>query len=485
MKTAPADLTDVKNFLKASLKPFTLSSSSDKTITLTNSAKRQHNQTTNQTATLSLAGPASDYTGPTDLQVYRDSVYGTFMFSFVQSTSFHITTTASVQTTSAGGNVSYPVSLATFAGFSGPVVFSTKGLPLGATSRFAPPSLGTDGSTTLTITATTATAPGVYPFSIVGTVTTATGHETHTASATLYVVPQGGFLLSVSPALQTVSVGDSTTYEVTVHAVPGFSGTVNLSANPFAQADTATFNPSSITGIGSSTMTVVTSPDAPISLPNQEGFIITIVGTASGLPQATTQANLVVTEVPASQGIGCTVTPTVDPPVPLPDQLVTYTAVVQGLAQGDSATVTLQLDHAVLCTGASPCFKVDNPPPSGPHVLEWSCTRTGPSGDGTGSGTQSFNVGTVASSGSLNPKYVVLSVIYTPPGQKSTVDYGTSTQLGSSTSITKTFQGNGSLISKVGPPLPKSIDPKSDVPTSSRTRSLTEKTDSQPADYDQ
>jgi hypothetical protein len=473
VKSAPADLTDVKNFLKGSLKPFTLSSSSDKTITLTNSAKRQNNQTTNQTATLSLAGPAAGYTGPTDLQVYRDSVYGTFMFSFVQSTSFHITTTASAQTTSAGGNVSYPVSLTSFTGLAGPVVFSTKGLPLGATSSFSPSSLVIDSATTLTVNTTTSVPVGVYPFSILGTITTATGHETHSASATLFVVPTGGFLLSVSPGVQIIQSGDTTSYEVSVHAAPGFAATVNLSANNFAMADTATFSPASVTGIGTSTMTVFASPDAPIG-----SFTITIVGSSSGLPQATTQTNLVVTEVPAPTGIGCTVTPTVNPPAPVPDQLVTYTAEVQGLAQGDSATVTLNLDHAVLCTGASSCFKVDNPPPSGTHVLEWSCTRTGPSGDGTGSGTQPFSVGTVAPSGSLNPKYVVLSVIYTPPGQKSTVDYGTSTQLGSSTSITNSFQGNGSLISKVGPPVPKSIDPTSDVPTSTRTRSLTEKTDS-------
>jgi len=43
------------------------------------------------------------------------------------------------------------------------------------------------------------------------------------------------------------------------------------------------------------------------------------------------------------------------------------------------------------------------------------------------------------STGSISPKYVVLGVIYNPPGPQSFVDYGTSTLLGTSTSLSSSF----------------------------------------------
>jgi len=476
LKSAPETLAAAQAFLhdnilktdKLNIGPVTVSTNADASITLSNTAKRQNTQKETQTATLSLAGPAAGYTGPTDLQVYRDSVYGTFLFSFVPTTTFHVSTTAPSQTTSAGGSASYPVSLTSFSGFTGPVVFSTSGLPQGASSSFSPSSLATDGSTTMTINPSSSVPVGVYTFTVQGTVTTATGHETHSASATLFVVPNNGFLLSVSPANQSIKIGDTATYLVTTHAAAGFAGTVNLSANPFAMGDTATFNPSAITGIGSSTMTVFASPNAPIG-----NFKIAIVGTSSGLPTATTTTGLVVTEVPNAGG--CSVGVSINPPAPVAGDIVSYSGQLQGLTPTDTGNVTLTLDHQPLCTGANSCFVVQVPPPAGIHVVEWSCTSNGPSGSGSGSGTQIFNVGTVTPAGGISPKYVVLSVIYTPPGQKSTVDYGSSTMLGSSTSITDSFQVGGTLTASLGAPKGKGIDSNQDVPTSTRTRTLTEK----------
>jgi len=43
------------------------------------------------------------------------------------------------------------------------------------------------------------------------------------------------------------------------------------------------------------------------------------------------------------------------------------------------------------------------------------------------------------STGSISPKYVVLGVVYNPPGPQSFVDYGTSTLLGTSTSLSSSF----------------------------------------------
>ena len=48
-------------------------------------------------------------------------------------------------------------------------------------------------------------------------------------------------------------------------------------------------------------------------------------------------------------------------------------------------------------------------------------------------------------SGYINPKYVVLSVLYSPPGSDSYVEYGNSVTNGTSTSIEKSFNGSNSF----------------------------------------
>jgi hypothetical protein len=52
--------------------------------------------------------------------------------------------------------------------------------------------------------------------------------------------------------------------------------------------------------------------------------------------------------------------------------------------------------------------------------------------------------------GSITPKYMVLAVVYAPPGSKSSVDYGTSTMMGSSVSISNSFNNSNSLSISIG-----------------------------------
>jgi len=49
-----------------------------------NSNTYSNSSATSQQASLSITGPQTGYTGPTNLQVYWDSVYNTFMFSLIQ-----------------------------------------------------------------------------------------------------------------------------------------------------------------------------------------------------------------------------------------------------------------------------------------------------------------------------------------------------------------------------------------------------------------
>ena len=52
---------------------------------LTHKVSKETSTTTGQTASLSLTGPCFGYVRTTAVQVYRDNLYGTFMFSFVNN----------------------------------------------------------------------------------------------------------------------------------------------------------------------------------------------------------------------------------------------------------------------------------------------------------------------------------------------------------------------------------------------------------------
>jgi subtilase family serine protease len=100
--------------------------------------------------------------------------------------------------------------------------------------------------------------------------------------------PPPDFTVGVAPSSSTVTQGSSATYTVTVGASGGFSGTVNLSQSGLPNG---TFAPSSVTGSGSSTLSVNTSAISPGSYP------FTITGT-SGSTTHSTQATLVVQSAP-------------------------------------------------------------------------------------------------------------------------------------------------------------------------------------------
>jgi len=67
------------------------------------------------------------------------------------------------------------------------------------------------------------------------------------------------FSLSASPSTQSIVPGSSTTYTATVSALSGFTGNVSLSVSGLPSGATAVFSPSTVSGSGSSTLTVNTS----------------------------------------------------------------------------------------------------------------------------------------------------------------------------------------------------------------------------------
>src|SRR5229473_747678 len=97
------------------------------------------------------------------------------------------------------------------------------------------------------------------------------------------VFAQPLFSISASPASQTIPRGSSVTFTVTVTAIGGFTGTVNLSMSGTTPHVTASLNPTSVTGSGTATLTVTTDQKAARAITRK----LTITGTSGSTSHAT------------------------------------------------------------------------------------------------------------------------------------------------------------------------------------------------------
>jgi hypothetical protein len=151
-----------------------------------------------------------------------------------------------------GGNAPYTVTVSALNGFSDTVNFSVSSLPSGATAGFAPASVTGAGSSTLTVTTAAGTPVGTYTLQITG----ATATLSHSVNVTLSVTSAANFALSASPTTVRIPRGGSGADTVSVSALQGFTGTVSLSVSGVPGRVTATWSKTTVTGSGSSVLTV-------------------------------------------------------------------------------------------------------------------------------------------------------------------------------------------------------------------------------------
>ena len=185
---------------------------------------------------------------------------------------FSLSASPASRTVTQGVGTSYTATVGASSGFSGSVGLSVTGLPAGATGTFNPASIATSGSSTLSVSTSSSTPPGSYPL----TITAVSGTLTHTANVTLVV--SGDFSVSVAPASVTVTRGANAVYSVTVTPGSGFTGSVVLSVNGLPRRASASFNPVSVSGARTSTLTVSTNRKSPTGT-----FTLTVTGSSGGL----------------------------------------------------------------------------------------------------------------------------------------------------------------------------------------------------------
>jgi hypothetical protein len=187
---------------------------------------------------------------------------------------FSIAASPSSRSTVQGGNVPYTASISPLNGFSDVVNLSVSGLPSGASASFVPTSITGSGSSTLTVTTAASTPVGTYTLSING----ASPTLNHLVNVTLTVTSAGDFSLSDSPTTLQISRGGKGTDTVSVAALHGFTGTVSLSLSGLPSRTSASWNPSTVSGSGSSTLTIQANKPARTGTYN-----LKITGTSGNL----------------------------------------------------------------------------------------------------------------------------------------------------------------------------------------------------------
>jgi uncharacterized membrane protein len=194
---------------------------------------------------------------------------------------FSLAAAPDTQNVTASVGTSFAVAVTTNNGFGGMVILSVSGLPAGASASFNPTSLSVSGTSTLSLTTSNTTPGGSYTLTITGT----SGSLTRTTNVTLNVTGlAAGFVLSATPSARTVPPGAGTNYNVSVNGANGFSGSVALSVSGLPAGANASFSPASVTGSGSSTLTVTTT--AGTTPPGAYALVIT--GISGSLTNSTT-----------------------------------------------------------------------------------------------------------------------------------------------------------------------------------------------------
>ena len=172
---------------------------------------------------------------------------------------------------------------------------------------------------------------------------------------------QPDFSVAATPSSQTVVQGNSTTYTVNVVPSAGFTGNVSFSVGGLPQGANGSFNPSSVTTSGSSTLTIGTlTSTAPGS------YTLTI--TASGGTLVHTARVTLVVSVPSNFAISVAPTSaTVNR-----GSSTTYTATITGQG-GFAGTVNFSVSGLPRRTSAS--FSSSSLVGSGTSVLSVSANR--------------------------------------------------------------------------------------------------------------
>ena len=195
------------------------------------------------------------------------------------SPDFSISANPASVSVNAGQSGTSAISVTGVNGFSGPVTLSATGCPTNATCWFSANPVNAGSSSTLTIATASSTPGGTYTVTVTGT----SGTLSHSRNVPVTVVAQAAsFTLGASPSSLTVNRNSSGSTTVTVTGANGFNGSVSFSVSGLGRGTIASFNPKTVTGPGSTTLTFKANKNAQTGT-----FNATITGTSGSLSSST------------------------------------------------------------------------------------------------------------------------------------------------------------------------------------------------------
>lgn len=198
--------------------------------------------------------------------------------------SFTLGVTPASRTITQGQSTTFDATVTALYGYTGGGNFSVTGLPANASASFSPTSYsGGDGASTLTVTTSASTATGAFPVTITAMDTSGTPVQSAVVTLTVNAVPVPDFTISASPTSRNIKRNRSGTYTVTVTPSGGFNEAVSFSVSGCPLNTSCVFSPGSVSGGGTSTMTVAVGASAPRGTYN-----LTITGTAGSKTRSTT-----------------------------------------------------------------------------------------------------------------------------------------------------------------------------------------------------
>jgi hypothetical protein len=194
------------------------------------------------------------------------------------SPNFVLAASPASQTVTQGQSTTFGATVSPQNGYTGSGTFTVTGLPNNATGTFSPTGYSSgSGGSTLTVQTASNTPAGTYALNIVATDSTGTPVQSSTVTLNVNATAAQDFSITASPGTRVIKRGDSGSYGVTVSATGGFSDQVTFSVSGVPSGTTASFSPGSVTGSGSSTLTIGTfNPSTP-----KGTFTLTITGTSA------------------------------------------------------------------------------------------------------------------------------------------------------------------------------------------------------------
>ena len=288
-----------------------------------------------------------------------------------------------------GNSVTSTITETDLNGYAGTVNLSASGLPSGVAASFSPNP--TTGSSRLTLTASSTAAVGTATVTVTGTDSTIVGDTlVHSTTVSLTVASAADFSVAATPGSQTVAAGGVANGTVTATASGGFNGTVTWSAGGLPAGASMTFNPSSVTGSGSSSWSLALPSNLAAGT-----YPITITGTSGSLSHSATVTIVVsdfsISASPSSQTV-------------VAGNSTTYTATV-GSVNGFSSAVNLSVSG--LPAGATAAFSPNPVTPVGSSALTVNTT--------TGTAPGAYTLTITGVSGGVSHSATVNLTVTAPP----------------------------------------------------------------------